>query len=84
MSVNRRRDKENMAHTQEYYSAIKKNETMPFTATQMDPETIIPSKASQIKTNTIQHCLRGDFKTMVQTNPPTKQKQTHRPRKQTH
>ena len=56
-------DKENAVHThtQEYHSAIK-NETMPFTATQMDPETIIPSEASQIKTNTKQHCLHVESK----------------------
>ena len=28
-------------HTVEYYSAIKKNEIMPFAATRMDPEIII-------------------------------------------
>ena len=28
-------------YTMEYYSAIKKNEIMPFTTTQMDPEIII-------------------------------------------
>ena len=31
----------------EYYSAIKKNEIMPFAATWMDLEIIIPSKVSQ-------------------------------------
>ena len=33
--------------TMEYYSAIKKNETMSFAATWMDLETIIPSEVSQ-------------------------------------
>ena len=28
-------------HTMEYYSAIKKNEIMPFAATWMDPDTVI-------------------------------------------
>ena len=32
----------------EYYLVIKKNETMPFTATRMDPEIIILSEISQI------------------------------------
>ena len=32
-----------------YYSAIKKNEIMPFSATWMDPEIIILSELSQIK-----------------------------------
>ena len=36
----------------EYYLVIKKNQTMPFAATWMDPEMITPSKVSQ-KTNTI-------------------------------
>ena len=37
----------------EYYSAIKKNEIMPFTATWMDLEIIIPNEVSQTKTNII-------------------------------
>ena len=38
-------------YTMEYYSVIKKNKIMPFSATWMDPEIIIPSEVSQIKTN---------------------------------
>ena len=34
-------------YTMEYYSAVKKNEIMPFAATWMDLETIILSKVSQ-------------------------------------
>ena len=34
-------------YTMEYYSAIKKNEIMPFAATWMDLEIIIPSEVSQ-------------------------------------
>ena len=34
-------------HTMEYYSAIKKNEIMPFAATWVDPEVIILSEVSQ-------------------------------------
>ena len=33
----------------EYYSAIKKNEIMPFAATWMDLESVILSEISQIK-----------------------------------
>ena len=40
-------------YTMEYYSAIKKNEIMPFAATLMDLEIIILSEVSQRKTNTI-------------------------------
>ena len=35
----------------DYYLAIKKNEIMPFAATQTDPEIIILSEVSQRKTN---------------------------------
>ena len=34
-------------NTMEYYTAIKKNEIMPFAATQMDLEIIIQSEVSQ-------------------------------------
>ena len=34
-------------HTMEYYSAIKKNEIMPFAATWMDLEIVILSEGSQ-------------------------------------
>ena len=42
-------EKEDVVHiyTMEYYSAIKKNEIMPFAATWMDFEMIILSKVSQ-------------------------------------
>ena len=35
----------------EYYSAIKKNEIIPFAATWIDLEMITPSEVSQRKTN---------------------------------
>ena len=34
-------------YTMEYYSAIKKNEILPFATTQMDLESIMPSEVSQ-------------------------------------
>ena len=37
----------------EYYSAIKKNEIIPFAATWIDLEIIILSEVSQIKTDII-------------------------------
>ena len=40
-------------YTMEYYSAVEKNEIMPFAATWMDLEIIILSEVSQRKTNTI-------------------------------
>ena len=44
-------------HTGEYYSAIKKDEAMPFAAICMDLQIIIVSEVSQIKTNTIWYHL---------------------------
>ena len=40
-------------HTMEYYSAIKKNEIMPFAATWMDLEIVMLSEVSRTKTNII-------------------------------
>ena len=49
MCINGWKDKEDMLHvyTMEYYSAIKKNETMLFAATWMQLEIIIQSRESQ-------------------------------------
>ena len=46
-------------HLQEYYSAIKKNEIMPFSATGMDPEIIILSEVSQTKKDKYMKSLIG-------------------------
>ena len=40
-------------YTMEYYSAIKKNDIMPFATTCMKLETLILNEVSQKKTNTI-------------------------------
>ena len=57
MSINSGKDKEDVVcihiymcthtHTMEYYSAIKKNNIVPFAATWMDLEIIIVSEVSQ-------------------------------------
>ena len=49
MTFDRGMDKEDVVHiyTMEYYSAIKKNEIMPFAATWIDPEVVIPNEVSQ-------------------------------------
>ena len=39
--------------TVDYYSAIKKNEILPFAAMWMDLESIMPNEISQRKTNTV-------------------------------
>ena len=42
-------------YTMEYYSAIKKNEIMPFAATQMDLEIVISSEVS--RTEKEKYCM---------------------------
>ena len=42
-------------YTMEYYSAIKKNEIMPFIETWMDLETVIQSEVSQKEKN--KYCM---------------------------
>ena len=52
MSINRGMNKEMWyICTMGYYSAIKKNEIMPFAATWMDLEIVIQSEVSQKKKN---------------------------------
>ena len=46
----------------EYYSAIKKNEIMPFAVTWMDLEIVILSEVSQRKTNIIWYRLYVESK----------------------
>ena len=46
----------------EYYSAIKKNEVMPFAATWMDLETIILSEESQTETHILCYHLYVESK----------------------
>ena len=50
MSIDRCMDK-NVVHIMEYYSAIKKNETMPFAVTWMDLEIIMLIEVSQTETD---------------------------------
>ena len=52
----------------EYYSAIKKNEVIPFAATLMDLEIIIQSELSQRKTNIIYYRLYAESKKEIQMN----------------
>ena len=71
-------------YTMEYYSAIKKNEIMPFAATWIQPEIIMLSEVSQ-KEKDKYHMISficGIYN-MTQVNLPMKQKQTHRHREQT-
>ena len=56
-------------YTVVYYSAIKKNEIMPFAATRMQPEIITPSEVSQRKTYHITYMCnlkKGDKWTYLQ------------------
>ena len=64
-------------YTMEYYSAIKKNEILPF-ATQMDLENIMLSKISQTeKDKYYMISLIQEYKT-IQMNLYTKQAHRHR------
>ena len=49
----------------EYYSAIKKNEIMPFAATWMDLEGILLSETSQRKTNSVYYHLLVESKSKI-------------------
>ena len=69
----------------EYYSAVKKNEIMPFAATWMDLEIIILNEICQTEKDQY-HMISfvcGLYKKIIQMNLFTKQKQIHRHRKQT-
>ena len=68
----------------EYYSAIKKNETLPFAATWMDLENIILGEVSQTEKDKYYMIpLICGIQKIIQISLYTKQKQTHRHRKQT-
>ena len=68
----------------EYYSAIKKNEILPFAATWMDLEGIILSEISQTEKD--KYCMISHIWNLIKHNKLvniTKKKQTHRYREQT-
>ena len=71
-------------YTMEYYSAIKKNEIMPFAATWVDPEIVILSEVSHTEKEKYRmiSLICGIYKEMIQMNLFTKQK--HRLREQTY
>ena len=54
MPISRGMDKEDVVHiyTMEYYSAVKRNEKMPFAAIRMDLEIVRLSEVRKRKTNT--------------------------------
>ena len=67
-------------YTGQYYSAVRKNEIMPYAATWMDLETVILNNISQ--TGKQKHLLTslicGIQKVVIQVLLLTKQKETHR------
>ena len=70
-------------YTMEYFSAIKKNEIMPFAATWMDLDIIILSEVNLTEKDiSYDITYMRNLKKMIQMNLFTKQKQTHRLREQ--
>ena len=70
-------------YTVRYYSAIRKSEIMPFAATWVDLEIIILSEVSQIEKDKYHMIsLICVMYKKIQMNLFTKQKQTHRLRRQ--
>ena len=67
-------DKEDMEHTMEYYSDMKKHETMPFAGTWMAPEITILGEVSQKEKDKCHIILLiCGIKNMIQMNLFTKQ-----------
>ena len=66
----------------EYYSTIKKNEIRHLPATWVDLEIIILSEVRQRKAIILCYCLYVESKKIMQMILLTKQKETHRHRKQ--
>ena len=63
-------------YTMEYYSAIKKNEIMPFAATWMELETLILSEISQ-KEKDKYHMISHIWNLIYGTNEPFHRKEKH-------
>ena len=61
MSIDRRKDKD-VVHVMKYYTAVKKNEIVPFVTTQMGLEIITLSEVSQKETNTMWYHLYVESK----------------------
>ena len=81
MSTDRRMDKDVVVSTMEYYSAVKKNEIMPFAATWMSLEIILSKSETKRQ---ISYDVIYTWNLKYDTNLFRKQKQTHRYRKQTY
>ena len=61
-------------YTMEYYSAIKKNEIMPFASTCMDLKIVILSEVSQTEKTNMRYHIYAESKNKVQKIFFTKQK----------
>ena len=75
-------DMKNNVDFMEYYSTIKKNEIRHLSATWVDLEIIILSEVRQGKAIILCYCLYVESKKIMQMSLFTKQKETHRHRKQ--
>ena len=63
-------------YTMEYYSGIKKNKIMPFSATWMELETLILSEVNQKKKDKY-HTISHIWNLIYSTNKPFHRKETH-------
>ena len=64
-------------YTMEYYSAIKKNEIMPFEATWMELETLILREVSQKEKDKIPYDITSIWNLIYGTNEPIYRKETN-------
>ena len=63
-------------YTMEYYSAIKKNDIMPFAATWMELESLVLSEISQ-KDKDKYHMISHNWNLISSTNEPFNRKENH-------
>ena len=79
MYINRGLDSEEVGYiyTMEYYSAIKKDDIMPFAATWMELETLLLSEMSQKDKRQIPYDISYNWNLISSTNESSHRKENH-------